>query len=64
MSTALMDAPAALFAGGRRATLEELLEVTWRAAHGEGEADCPLCHATMHLGDDEARCSGCGTRLF
>ena len=64
MSSALMDAPAPLFAGGRRATLEELLEATWRAAHTEDEADCPLCHSEMRLEGERARCGSCGSTLF
>jgi hypothetical protein len=68
MSSALMEAPTALFAaaaaGGRRPTLEELLESRWRAANAEGETDCPICHATMHLDGEQARCGGCGTALY
>jgi hypothetical protein len=71
MSAALLDAPTTLFAsagrggaaGGRRATLEELLEGRWRTAHGEGETECPVCEAPMRLEDGQARCSGCGTTL-
>jgi hypothetical protein len=63
MSSALMEAPAALFAGGRRATLEELLEGTWHAARTEGRAECPVCRATMHLDAERARCGGCATTL-
>jgi hypothetical protein len=68
MTSALMDAPAMLFAsarpaGGRRPTLEELLDATWRNARAGGSADCPVCHATMHQADGTARCEGCGTQL-
>jgi hypothetical protein len=68
MSSALMDAPAMLFAstrpaGGGRPTLEELLETTWRNARASGTADCPVCHATMQLADAAVRCDGCGTTL-
>jgi hypothetical protein len=67
MSSALMEAPTALFAtaaaGGRRPTLEELLESRWRAVNAAGQADCPVCHATMHLEGEQARCGGCGTTL-
>ena len=51
-------------AGGRRPTLEELLESRWRAVNAEGEADCPVCHATMHLEGEQARCGGCGAALY
>jgi hypothetical protein len=68
MSSALLEAPAPLFAagpaGGRRPTLEELLESRWRTARAEGEADCPVCRATMRLEGEQARCGGCGTALF
>jgi hypothetical protein len=68
MSTALMEAPtdvlAAAAAGGRRPTLEELLESRWRAVNAAGEADCPACHATMRLDGEQARCGGCGTALY
>jgi hypothetical protein len=71
MSPALLEAPGALFAatrrageaGGRRTTLEELLEGSWRTAHTEGEAECPVCHAAMRLENERARCRGCGTTL-
>jgi hypothetical protein len=68
MSSALMDAPTMLFAsarpdGGGRPTLEELLDATWRNARADGSADCPVCHATMHLDGDMARCDGCGSAL-
>ena len=68
MSAGVLDAPAqsapgGLFAGGRRATLEELLEGTWRSVRSEGEAECPVCHAGMELADGLGRCSGCGTTL-
>jgi hypothetical protein len=68
MTSALMDAPAMLFAsagppGGRRPTLEELLETTRRNARAAGSADCPVCHATMHHTDGTARCDSCGTTL-
>jgi tRNA(Ile2) C34 agmatinyltransferase TiaS len=64
MSTALLDAPRPLFAGGRRSTLEELLEGRWRKARAEGATDCPVCESPMHLeGEAQARCSGCGTTL-
>jgi hypothetical protein len=71
MSTALVAPPALLFgrspwdaaASGRRATLEERLRVTWRAANAEGSADCPLCGSRMTLRDAAAECGSCGTRL-
>jgi hypothetical protein len=71
MSSAVLDAPATLFgsksgsgpAGGRRPTLEELLDGTWRAARSHAEAECPVCRAAMHLEDGLARCGGCGTTL-
>jgi hypothetical protein len=67
MSTALLEAPASLFAaaaaGGSRPTLEELLESRWRAVSAAGEADCPVCQATMHLEGGQAHCGGCGTTL-
>jgi hypothetical protein len=71
MTAALLDAPTALFgferstgaAGGRRATLEELLEARWRNARAEGQTECPVCEATMRLENEQARCGGCGTTL-
>jgi hypothetical protein len=75
MSTTLMDAPSALFevaphagataraAGGRRPTLEELLEGTWRTARSHADAECPVCHEAMHLEGGQARCGGCGATL-
>jgi hypothetical protein len=63
MSTALLDAPTALFTRGRRPTLEELLEGRWRAAHADGETACPLCEAPMRLEGEQARCGGCGATL-
>jgi hypothetical protein len=65
MSSALLDAPTLddQGAGGRRPTLAELLDGTWRSARGQGEADCPLCHSPMHIADGVARCDGCGTTL-
>jgi hypothetical protein len=66
MSAAVMDAPATLFtprAVERRRTLEDLLESTWRSAHASGEADCPVCAATMHLEGTQASCGNCGTAL-
>ena len=63
MSAAVLEAPAPLFARGRRPTLEELLEGTWRAAHADGETECPVCEAPMRLEGEQARCGGCGARL-
>jgi hypothetical protein len=63
MSGAVLEAPTALFARGRRPTLEELLEGRWRAARTDGEADCPVCEAPMRLEGEQARCDGCGTTL-
>jgi hypothetical protein len=79
MSAAVLEAPATLFAqpheagraggqtdgrsGGRGTTLAELLDDTWRAARGGAEAECPMCHAPMHLHTGTARCAGCGTTL-
>jgi hypothetical protein len=77
MTAAVLDAPATLFAdcveaaGPRsprparrgRATLAELLDCTWRTARTQGQADCPICHATMRVDDDAARCEGCGSTL-
>jgi hypothetical protein len=71
MSTALLEAPSTLFApaphsgaaGGRRPTLEELLDATWRTARSHAEAECPVCHGAMHLQGELARCGGCGTTL-
>lgn len=48
---------------GRRSTLEELLDRSWRSARANGEADCPVCEGTMHLDGPQARCGGCGTTL-
>jgi hypothetical protein len=71
MSAAVLEAPATLFgeapdagpAGGRRTTLAELLDGTWRAARGGAEAECPICRAAMRLEAGAVRCGGCGTRL-
>jgi hypothetical protein len=75
MSPAVLDAPrggpGSLFAtaprgraaGGRRATLEELLEGAWRSVRSDGEAECPVCHAAMHRAAGRARCEGCGATL-
>jgi hypothetical protein len=71
MSTALLEAPATLFAdrrraepaGGGRTTLAELLDDTWRAARADADAECPMCHAPMHLEAGAARCGSCGTTL-
>jgi hypothetical protein len=70
-AAALLDAPGARFAtapreraaGGRRPTLEELLDESWRTARSHGEAECPVCHAAMQLDNSLARCGGCGTTL-
>jgi len=63
MSAAVLEAPTPLLAGGRRPTLEELLEGRWRAARADGEAECPVCQAAMHPEGEQARCGGCGTTL-
>jgi hypothetical protein len=71
MSTVLVESPARLFgespweaaASGRRVTLEERLRATWRAAHTEGVADCPLCESRMTWRGDAAECESCGSRL-
>jgi hypothetical protein len=66
MSSVLLDAPALghRTAGGRRPTLAELLAGTLNAARNQAEADCPVCHSTMHLEDGGvARCAACGTTL-
>jgi hypothetical protein len=71
MSTALLEAPIRAFAAqaadGRRPTLAELLDATWRQATTHGTADCPICHAEMRAtggaADAAARCTGCGTTL-
>jgi len=61
--TRLAGTPRAASAGGRRPTLEELLDATWRTACSHAEAECPVCHAGMHAEDGLARCGGCGTTL-
>jgi hypothetical protein len=77
MSSAVLEAPATLFAAaatlaapaearrpsGRSRTLAELLDDTWRAARSSAEADCPMCHAPMHLEAGTAHCGSCGTTL-
>jgi hypothetical protein len=71
VSAAVVEAPSALFAAaraggmprGRRSTLEELLESRWQAARAEGEAECPVCSATLQLEGSQARCRGCGATL-
>jgi hypothetical protein len=50
-------------AGGRRATLEELLDRTLRTAQVEAEAECPLCHGPIRMEAKVARCGGCGSAL-
>ncbi len=70
-AAALLDAPGARFAtaprqraaGGRRPTLEELLDERWRTARSHAETECPVCQASMRLNDGLARCGGCGTTL-
>ena len=71
MSTTLLEAPRPLFAttlggkaeGGRRATLEELLESRWRSARADGWTACPICQAEMQMEAGHARCGGCGAKL-
>ena len=72
MSSALLEStPASLFAearraepaGGRGTTLEERLERTLRAVQDEGEAQCPVCRASMQLEAQAGRCTGCGSTL-
>jgi hypothetical protein len=71
MTTALLESPLSLFAearrprpaGGRGATLEELLEGTLRSAQVGGAAECPVCGGTMRAEAGAARCSGCGSTL-
>ena len=70
MSTALREAPIGAFAAhaadGRRPTLAELLDATWRQATEAGTADCPFGHAEMQAPDGAAaaaRCTSCGTTL-
>jgi hypothetical protein len=71
MSAAVLDAPTMPVAvaacgeaaGGSRATLEELLDAVWRSVRGDGQAECPVCHATMRLERGLARCRGCGSTL-
>ena len=79
MTSALLDSPAhfpdrpALDGG---ATLEELLRSALTAAHANGSAQCPVCHAgvvsTRARGGAAGRaaeagcaaeCGGCGSRL-
>ena len=66
MSSAMLQAPPRLFAspqgapvGGRRVTLEERLQATWRAAQRGGSADCPVCGAAMYAEAAKARCGRC-----
>jgi hypothetical protein len=71
VSAALLEAPArpatvragGETAGGSRATLEELLEATWHGALGQGQAECPVCRATMRMEGGGAHCRGCGSAL-
>ena len=71
MSTALLEAPIGAYAmaaaHGRRPTLAELLDATWRQATTHGTADCPICHAEMQAAPGTAggaaRCASCGTTL-
>ncbi len=69
MSSALLEAPPGFLAsedgapdaGGRRVTLEELLETAWRSAQRDGATDCPVCHAAMRAAGASARCEACGS---
>jgi 5-methylcytosine-specific restriction endonuclease McrA len=68
VSTALMEAPATLFAAGPRAagprrTLEDVLEDSWRSALRDGRTECPVCTATMHADGPQASCTSCGSTL-
>ncbi len=72
MTSALLESPPiSLFAearradvaGGRGITLEERLERTLRAVQAEGDAQCPVCHASMQLEGHAGRCTGCGSTL-
>jgi hypothetical protein len=71
MSAAVLEAPTTLFAharaedppGGRRTTLAELLDETWRAARAGADAECPMCQEPMHASAGAARCGSCGTTL-
>ncbi|MEA2400690.1 MAG: hypothetical protein QOK00_1093 [Thermoleophilaceae bacterium] len=71
MTPALLESPLHLFAqarmgaaaGGPRMTLEERLEGAWRSVNSAGRAECPVCHADMHLDNGLGRCNGCGTAL-
>jgi hypothetical protein len=71
VSPALLEAPLAPVGvagcgeptGGSRPTLEELLDAAWRGARSSGQAQCPVCCATMRLEGDHARCRGCGSAL-
>lgn len=71
MSPAVLEAPPGVLAsegvapeaGGRRVTLEELLETAWRSAQRDGATDCPVCHAAMRAEGAAARCGACGSVL-
>jgi hypothetical protein len=79
MSSAVLEAPATLFAAataaapanaprahrpsGRSRTLAELLDDTLRAARSAAPADCPMCHEPMQLDGGAAHCGSCGTTL-
>jgi hypothetical protein len=67
VTSAVLEAPAGLLAGpqgagearGRRLTLEERLQVAWRAAQRDGISECPVCRAAMSAEGSRARCAGC-----
>jgi hypothetical protein len=71
MSSALLESPRRLFGesaghpppAGGRATLEERLQVTWRALDADGAADCPVCRSRMRLRDGAGECVSCRSRL-
>jgi hypothetical protein len=62
-ASAHATAPAAGTAGGRRTTLAELLDETWRAARAGADTECPMCQEPMHAAAGAARCGSCGTTL-
>jgi hypothetical protein len=48
---------------GRGVTLAERLDGLWATLHTDGDAECPICRATMRLRHGVGECRGCGSKL-
>ena len=67
------DAPAVEVAGARgerhprsgddRLTLEAHLERTWEGLLVAGDAECPMCGASLEWSGEAGACRGCGSTL-